>query len=253
MDADVDAVDLTSPENLQDINDISGVLKLWFRELPEPLMTYEVRQVLFFSRPSAGSAMLTPQGNVLTESSGIQQGYHGFIEAAKIENPRFLHIRTHERVNDLPDAHYACLKALMGHLHKCVAARELVERFKQGDLADSGTCAYASLLLRHSIQKHGSVNSMNMSNLAIVFGPTLFRPPPGEEANALADMSWQCKSIETILTHYEACVGSVFSLKQATAPASADPPLNAVDRIFVPSEEDEAEQHHQQQDQQSEA
>lgn len=59
-------------------------------------------------------------------------------------------------------------------------------------------------LYYHRIQKKGSINSMNISNLAIVFGPTLFRPPPGEEANALADMSWQCKSIETILNHYEA-------------------------------------------------
>lgn len=42
LDADVDSVNLSSPENLQDINDITGVLKLWFRELPEPLMTYEV-------------------------------------------------------------------------------------------------------------------------------------------------------------------------------------------------------------------
>lgn len=43
LDADVDSVDLTSADNLQDINDISGVLKLWFRELPEPLMTFDVR------------------------------------------------------------------------------------------------------------------------------------------------------------------------------------------------------------------
>jgi hypothetical protein len=45
---------------------------------------------------------------------------------------------------------------------------------------------------------------MSISNLAIVFGPTLFRPPPGQEASQLQDMTWQCKAVETILIHYEA-------------------------------------------------
>jgi hypothetical protein len=39
---DIDAVDLESEEHLSDINNISGALKLWFRELPEPLMTFEL-------------------------------------------------------------------------------------------------------------------------------------------------------------------------------------------------------------------
>ncbi|GAA98302.1 uncharacterized protein L969DRAFT_93096 [Mixia osmundae IAM 14324] len=140
LDKDVETVDLTSEENLTDINDITGVLKLWFRELPDPLLTFDL--------------------------------YHGFMEAAKIENDRLRHIRLHERVNDLPDAHYATLKFLMGHLHK--------------------------------VQAYASVNSMSRSNLAIVFGPTLFRPPPGEEGRALQDASVQCKAIEEILFHYEA-------------------------------------------------
>lgn len=37
---DVDAVDIMSEEWSADINVVSGVLKLWFRELPEPLLTY---------------------------------------------------------------------------------------------------------------------------------------------------------------------------------------------------------------------
>lgn len=40
--ADTEAVDLLSEENLSDINDIAAVLKLWFRELPEPLLTWEL-------------------------------------------------------------------------------------------------------------------------------------------------------------------------------------------------------------------
>lgn len=69
-----------------DINEVSGALKLWFRELPEPLLTYGL--------------------------------YHGFIEAAKKDNDRLRHIRLHEQVNDLPDPNYATLKYFMGHLDR---------------------------------------------------------------------------------------------------------------------------------------
>lgn len=89
FDADWMAVDLmNNDEAIGDINIVAGCLKLWFRELPEPLMTWDL--------------------------------YGSFIEAAKIENDRLRHIRMHERVNDLPDANYATLKYLMGHLNKCV-------------------------------------------------------------------------------------------------------------------------------------
>lgn len=37
---DVNAVDVMSDEWSADINVVSGALKLWFRELPEPLLTY---------------------------------------------------------------------------------------------------------------------------------------------------------------------------------------------------------------------
>ncbi|KAF7308512.1 hypothetical protein HMN09_00700300 [Mycena chlorophos] len=86
LDRDLDSVDLDSLEWTSDINNVSSVLKMWFRELPDPLLTFELQQ--------------------------------GFVDAAKIENERLRHIRLHERVNDLPDANYATLKYFMGHLHR---------------------------------------------------------------------------------------------------------------------------------------
>ncbi|KAM0749509.1 RhoGAP-domain-containing protein [Meredithblackwellia eburnea MCA 4105] len=140
LDRDVEGTDLLSEENLADINDTAAVLKLWFREMPEPLFTWEL--------------------------------YSGFIEAAKIDNDRLRHIRLHERVNELPDPNYATLKFLMGHLDK--------------------------------VKQRESINQMSASNLAIVFGPNLLGAPPtnGGQGTALADMSWQCKCVETILLHY---------------------------------------------------
>jgi len=86
LDRDVDSVNLDNIEWTSDINNVTSVLKLWLRELPEPLLTHSLHQ--------------------------------GFIEAAKLEVPRMRHIRLHERVNDLPDANYATLKYFLGHLHK---------------------------------------------------------------------------------------------------------------------------------------
>ncbi|EIN09430.1 GTPase activating protein [Punctularia strigosozonata HHB-11173 SS5] len=86
LDKDINSVDLDAEEWSSDITNVTSVLKLWLRELPDPLLT-----------------------------SGLHQG---FVEAAKIENDRLRQIRLHERVNDLPDPNYATLKYLMGHLHK---------------------------------------------------------------------------------------------------------------------------------------
>ncbi|KAI9615074.1 hypothetical protein H4Q26_011613 [Puccinia striiformis f. sp. tritici PST-130] len=87
FDTDIDNIKLeVGDENHSEINDIAGAMKLWFRELPEPLLTWNL--------------------------------YGSFIEAGRIENNRLRHIRLHERVNELPDPNYATLKYLMGHLDK---------------------------------------------------------------------------------------------------------------------------------------
>ncbi|GAA5877508.1 hypothetical protein JCM1840_003876 [Sporobolomyces johnsonii] len=102
LDRDLEGTDLLSEDNLSDINDIAAVLKLWFRELPEPLLTWEL--------------------------------YHQFIDVSKIENDRLRHIRLHERVNELPDPNYATLKYLMGHLDK-VAQHESHNQMSVSNLA----------------------------------------------------------------------------------------------------------------------
>ncbi|KAI5124260.1 hypothetical protein M0805_005109 [Coniferiporia weirii] len=143
--AHMDTVNLDADEWTSDINNVASVLKLWLRELPDPLFTQALHQ--------------------------------GFIDAAKIENDRLRHIRLHERVNDLPDPNYATLKFFMGHLYKVV--------------------------------QHEAQNAMPISNIAIVFGPTLFGLPSGAsagqpigQANGMADTAFQNKAVETILEHY---------------------------------------------------
>ncbi|RSH95110.1 hypothetical protein EHS25_000196 [Saitozyma podzolica] len=138
LDKDIENTDVMSEEWSADINVVSGALKLWFRELPEPLLTYGL--------------------------------YHQFIEAARYENDRLRHIRLHEQVNELPDPNYATLKFFMGHLDR--------------------------------VRSRDSTNQMSVSNLSIVFGPTLLGAPPEEGGLNLEHMSFQCKAIETILEKY---------------------------------------------------
>ena len=102
---DMDSVDLDSDEWTVDINNVTSVLKMWFRELPEPLLTFNLHQ---------GFIDAASEPSKFTASSCI------FLIALypEIDNDRLRHIRLHERVNDLPDPNYATLKYFMGHLHR---------------------------------------------------------------------------------------------------------------------------------------
>lgn len=102
LDRDVDGIDLDDEEWTSDVNVLTSVIKLWLRELPEPVITFS----------------LAP----------------GFTEAAKIETERLRHIRLHERVNDLPDANYSTLKYFLGHLYR-IAGNESENQMSTGNLA----------------------------------------------------------------------------------------------------------------------
>ncbi|KAG0291427.1 hypothetical protein BGZ97_005880 [Linnemannia gamsii] len=93
FDRDCAAVDLNSEENCGDINSVASVLKTWFRELPDPLLT--------------------------------RQLYPEFIRAANIEDPALQLMNLHQVTNQLPDPNYATLKFLMCHLNKVQANQEV--------------------------------------------------------------------------------------------------------------------------------
>ncbi|XP_072268571.1 beta-chimaerin isoform X1 [Pyxicephalus adspersus] len=85
FDRDGDKADI-SCTTYPDINIIAGALKLYFRDLPIPVITYD--------------------------------SYSKFIEAAKISNPDERLEAIHEALMLLPPAHYETLRYLMIHLKK---------------------------------------------------------------------------------------------------------------------------------------
>ncbi|GAA5912316.1 uncharacterized protein JCM6883_003323 [Sporobolomyces salmoneus] len=169
LDRDLEGTDLLSEENLSDINDIAAVLKLWFRELPEPLLTWEL--------------------------------YHQFIDVAKIENDRLRHIRLHERVNELPDPNYATLKYLMGHLDK-VAQQESSNQMSVSNLAivfgPNLLSPPPPHLAHHFPPPPPPQPSQSSASSTTTNGTTT----EGGGGN-LADTQWKCKCVETILAHYK--------------------------------------------------
>lgn len=70
----------------------------------------------------------------------------------------------HAIINSLPDPNYATLRAVVLHLNR--------------------------------VQENSSINRMNISNLAIVFGPTLMGASTGSN---IQNAGWQVKVVDTIL------------------------------------------------------
>ncbi len=74
LDYDLEGTDLLSEENLADINDTAAVLKLWFREMPEPLLTWELYYgFIEAASTSYPSPFLTPRSALTTPTSPAQR------------------------------------------------------------------------------------------------------------------------------------------------------------------------------------
>ena len=104
----MDSVDLDSDEWTVDINNLTSVLKMWFRVLPEPLLTFNLHQ---------GVIHAAGEPSKFTASSCIVL----IVPYPEIDNDHLRQIHLHERVNDLPDPNYATLEYFMGHLHRWVS------------------------------------------------------------------------------------------------------------------------------------
>ncbi|KAI4124122.1 MAG: hypothetical protein LQ338_004968 [Usnochroma carphineum] len=103
FDNDSSQVDFRNPETFfHDVNSVAGLLKQFFRDLPDPLLTHE--------------------------------HFQDFIEAARIEDDVTRRDSLHAIVNSLPDPNYATLRALTLHLHR-VQEHSAANRMNAGNLA----------------------------------------------------------------------------------------------------------------------
>jgi hypothetical protein len=111
--SDASQVDFRNPEAFQhDVNSVAGLLKQFFRELPDPLLTRE-----FYSK---------------------------FIDAARVDDDTMRRDSMHALINALPDPNYATLRALVLHLHRVQQSSEI----NRMSTANLGICwAYVSVYI----------------------------------------------------------------------------------------------------------
>lgn len=103
FDHDSSRIDFRNPAAfMQDVNSVASLLKQFFKDLPDPLFT--------------------------------MVGYQGFIEAGRIESDEQRRDALHQNINDLPDANYATLRALVLHLHR-VMVNESRNRMGSSNIA----------------------------------------------------------------------------------------------------------------------
>ncbi|KAJ5162354.1 hypothetical protein N7492_007746 [Penicillium capsulatum] len=103
FDNDSSQVDFTNPENFyHDVNSVAGLVKQFFRDLPDPLFT--------------------------------SQYYTQFVDAARLDDDIQRRDSLHALINSLPDAHYATLRAMILHLNK-IQEHYTENRMNAGNLA----------------------------------------------------------------------------------------------------------------------
>lgn len=127
-------IDFATDPRCADINNLTGLLKFFFRELPEPLFTYDL--------------------------------YDQFLDSSRLPDLDERIAALRRTVQLLPPSHLAVLKYMTAHLLRV-----------------------ASL---------ASVNRMEISNLSIVFGPTLLRA----RTENFMNIGVQNGVVEQILTHH---------------------------------------------------
>ncbi|XP_010179490.1 PREDICTED: minor histocompatibility protein HA-1, partial [Mesitornis unicolor] len=148
-------------------HDISNVLKLYLRQLPEPLMPFRLYNELM------GLAKESLQGGEAKGKSG--KGGPELADKGADTDKVVLNLvlKVKELLKELPRENMATLQYLLQHLRRIVEVEQ--------------------------------DNKMTSGNLGIVFGPTLMRPRPTDATislSSLVDYPHQARIIEALIIFY---------------------------------------------------
>ncbi|KAK5601934.1 hypothetical protein CRENBAI_018884 [Crenichthys baileyi] len=166
-------------------HDISNVLKLYLRQLPEPIMPFRLYNTLMgLAKESLQSEADAPEGEE-AESSGTNPAVvrgPELVDLGSDSDPEILVLvdSLKELVKELPKPNFATLRYIVRHLRRIAELEE--------------------------------DNKMSPSNLGIVFGPSLMRPRPTGATislSSLVDYPHQARIVEALIVFYS----SIFQSK----------------------------------------
>ncbi|XP_058246819.1 rho GTPase-activating protein 29 isoform X2 [Hemibagrus wyckioides] len=147
-------------------HDISNVLKLYLRQLPEPLILFR------YYNDFIGLAKES-QSIIMEEVEASRSGSSTDPAQISVELKRVL-FKMKDLLRQLPSAHHKTLQFLMQHLHR--------------------------------VTEKADENKMTASNLGIIFGPTLIKPRQTDaevSLSSLVDYPYQALIVELLIRHYE--------------------------------------------------
>ncbi|XP_053247656.1 rho GTPase-activating protein 29 isoform X1 [Podarcis raffonei] len=147
-------------------HDISNVLKLYLRQLPEPLILFRLYNE--FIGLAKESQSINEELDMKRMSPRSKKRQSVCIELNRII------LKIKDLLKQLPAPNYNTLQFLLGHLYR--------------------------------VTEQSDENKMSASNLGIIFGPTLIRPRQTDATlslSSLVDYPYQARVVELLITYYE--------------------------------------------------
>ncbi|XP_045566869.1 rho GTPase-activating protein 29 [Salmo salar] len=165
-------------------HDISNVLKLYLRQLPEPLILFR------FYNDFIGLAK--ESRNIIVDELEASRVSPASMTPPQVsvELNRVL-FKIKDLLRQLPPAHYKTLHFLIQHLHR--------------------------------VTEQAEENKMTASNLGIIFGPTLIKPRQTDaevSLSSLVDYPYQALIVELLIRHYQ----MIFDAPVSPLPRPQGPP-----------------------------
>ncbi|XP_042353609.1 rho GTPase-activating protein 29-like isoform X2 [Plectropomus leopardus] len=176
-------------------HDISNVLKLYLRQLPEPLILYR------YYNDIIGLAKEC-QRVIVEEADKPQSPQTGEKGGPSVQLNRVI-FKIRDLLRQLPTANYKTLCFLIAHLNR--------------------------------VTEQAEENKMTASNLGIIFGPTLVKPRQTDaevSLSSLVDYPYQALMVELLVRHFQTVFdGSLLSGSEITMAGQASPRLTPQEKV----------------------
>ncbi|XP_049454046.1 rho GTPase-activating protein 29-like isoform X1 [Epinephelus fuscoguttatus] len=176
-------------------HDISNVLKLYLRQLPEPLILYR------YYNDIIGLAKEC-QRVIVEEADKPQSPPTGEKSGPSVHLNRVI-FKIRDLLRQLPTANYRTLRFLIAHLNR--------------------------------VTEQAEENKMTASNLGIIFGPTLVKPRQTDaevSLSSLVDYPYQALMVELLVRHFQAIFDvRLLSGSDITTSGQASPKLTPQEKM----------------------